>query len=105
MDIYAACALTLLFETPLLYLFGYRSRDELIVIAGTNIVTNLSLNLALPCLPVDWAVSVACGETAVVLAEYAVYRLAFGRRQGLFFDVLAANALSLGLGLAFHVLV
>lgn len=99
MSLFLACALTVLIEVPFLALFGYRSRYEVTVTVCANVVTNLTLNLCLRFLlpPSLW--SVAGGEVAVVLAEAALYRIAFGRRGGLFPLTLAANALSFGLGL------
>ena len=99
MRIFLACALTVLIETPFLALWGYRKRDELIVIICANVVTNLLLNLLLWRVPTLYGPAVYGLEAAVVAAEYGIYRLAFGPGKGLFWLTLAANALSYGLGL------
>ena len=49
MMIFLACALTVLIETPFLALFGYRKRDEVVIIVCANVVTNLLLNLLSIC--------------------------------------------------------
>ena len=98
-----ACLLTVLIETPFLFLWGYRRAYDLAVIVCANVFTNLLLNLALnlilraglPFLP-GW---IAAGELAVVAAEYGIYARAFGPSRRLLLLTLAANALSFGLGL------
>ena len=99
MRIFLACALTVLIETPFLALFGYRKRDEVIIVVCANVVTNLLLNLLLWRVPSLYGPAVYGLEALVVAVEYGVYRLAFGPRRGLFWLTLAANALSYGLGL------
>ncbi len=99
MRIFLACALTVLIETPFLALFGYRKRDEVIIVVCANVVTNLLLNLLLWRVPSLYGPAVYALEALVVAVEYGVYRLAFGPRRGLFWLTLAANALSYGLGL------
>lgn len=96
--IFLACALTVLIETPFLALFGYRKRDELIVIVCANVITNLLLNLLLAFRP-GAIRAVLLLEAAAVAAEYGIYALAFGRSRRLFLLTLAANALSYTLGL------
>ena len=98
MRILLACALTVLIETPFLALWGYRKRDEIVVIVCANVVTNLLLNLLLWRVPSLYGPAVYGLEALVVAAEYGIYRLAFGQRRGLFWLTLAANALSYGLG-------
>ena len=99
MSLFTACFLTVLIETPFLALFGYRDRYALTVTVCVNIITNLTLNLCLRFLLPHSVFSIAAAEAAVVLAEYALYRIAFGRKRGLFPLTFAANAVSLGLGL------
>ena len=99
MRILLACGLTVLIETPFLALWGYRKRDELIVIVCANVFTNLLLNLLLWRVPSLYGPAVYALEAAVVTVEYGIYRLTFGARRGLFWLTLAANALSYGLGL------
>ena len=95
-----ACALTILIETPVLALWGARRWNELLVVAAANAATNLLLSLFLSGYPF-WASlpAVLLPEAAVVAAEYGVFRLAFGRRRGLFAVTLGANVLSYTLGL------
>ena len=100
MSLLLACALTVLIETPFLALFGYRSRYALTVVVCANVITNLTLNLCLRFLVPLTGLSVLCGEIAAVAAEYVLYRIAFGKRRGLFWLTLAANVLSFGLGAA-----
>ena len=99
MRIFLACAMTVLIETPFLAMWGYRKRDELIVIVCANVVTNLLLNLLLWRIPSLYGPAVYGLEAVVVAAEYGIYRLAFGQRRGMLLLTLAANALSYGLGL------
>jgi hypothetical protein len=97
--IFIACLLTVLIETPFLALFGYRSKDELLIIICANVVTNLLLNLALAYVPVLSGAWVYLLEALVVAAEYAIYAAAFGPSRRLFLLTLLANCLSYGLGL------
>ena len=46
-DLLLACVVTVIVETALFWLFGYRSRDEILVVVCTNVITNLLLNLVL----------------------------------------------------------
>ena len=94
-----ACALTVLIETPVFLLAGYRKADEITTVVCANIVTNLPLNLAVWLLfPQRGSVEYLL-EALVVAAEYAVYALAFGRSRRLFLLTLLSNALSYGAGL------
>ncbi len=96
-----ACLLTVLIETVLFYLLGYRTKDDITIVACANVVTNLSLNLILAISGTRatyWNIVVPL-ELAVVLAEFLIYARAFGPSRSLFWKVLAANALSFGIGL------
>ena len=94
-----ACLLTVLVETALFALFGYRSRDDLTIVACANVLTNLTLNLLLAfVLPYDAHFWVLPLEIAVVLAEFLIYAKAFGPSKKLFVLTLAANVLSFALG-------
>jgi len=98
-NLFLACVLTVVIETPFLALFGWRSREELTIIVCANVVTNLLLNLSLAFFLPTTVPVIAFLESAAVLAEYAVYALAFGRSGKLFLLTLLANCLSYGLGL------
>ena len=97
--IFKAFLLTVLLETGLFYLLGYREKDELMIVACANVVTNLTLNLTIALFlsggPGFWLVLL---ETAVVVAEYLIYASAFGASKKLFLQTLAANVLSYGAG-------
>lgn len=96
------CAfLTVLFETPWVYLWGYRRRDEVLLIVCVNVVTNLLLNLLITAgfAGRDIAALIYVFEAAVVAVEYILYALAFGFSWKLFLVTLGANCLSYGLGL------
>lgn len=98
MTLLIACVLTVLIETPVFLLAGYRGRDELTVIVCANIVTNLTLNLCAAFLFPQRGAAEYLAELVVVGAEYTAYALAFGRSRRLFLLTLAANCLSYGLG-------
>ena len=94
-------ALTVLIETPFMFLMGYRKRDEVALILCVNVVTNLLLNLSLGFLFGGGSDSalIYLFEAAVVAVEYILYSLAFGASMRLFLITLAANCLSYCLGL------
>lgn len=78
-----AAVLTVLIETSLFFLYGYRQKTFLYVVALANLLTNVSLNLvvflsALLCarqiLPgFVLFIVIAAGEAAAVAVEYVVY--------------------------------
>ena len=68
-----AALLTMLIETPILYLCGYRRRTEWLWFAAVNIISNLLLNETL--MDVDsacYTVGAALGEALVVATEFAL---------------------------------
>ena len=94
MNLFLACALTLLIEVPFLALFGYRRKRQIAVTILANVVTNLTLNLLfMLVLPYRIQVILA-SEAVVVAAECAIYALAFGASGKLFLLTLAANVFS-----------
>ena len=100
MSIGLACLLTVLIETPFFALCGYRSKSAIAIIVCTNVITNLVMNVLLTLLCPQWTIGVlVLAETLVVVAEYLIYSVPFGRGQKLFLLTLMANALSCGLGL------
>ena len=100
MTLWAACALTVLIETALFALVGYRDRLFLPLCVCVNVATNLTLNLITG--PVSSVVNITYFiyvlEAAVVCVEYLVYALVLGRSAKLFLLTLAANCLSYGIG-------
>ncbi len=101
MILFLCAFLTVLIETPWMALWGYRKRDELLLVGCVNVATNLLLNLILVlAFPGrDIGALIYLFEALVVAAEYLVYALAFGRSWKLFLITLGANCLSYGLGL------
>ncbi|MBQ2454969.1 MAG: hypothetical protein II499_02640 [Firmicutes bacterium] len=95
---WTAMLLTVLIETPLMYFFGMRSRNEMVVVVCTNIATNLTMNLAMGAIGFFPVVAILL-ELSVVFVEYHIYLLASGILPRLFLKTLAANAASLLLGL------
>jgi hypothetical protein len=98
MNLFLACALTLLIEVPFLVLFGYRRKEQIAVTVLANIVTNLTLNL-LFMLVLPYRIPVILlSEAVVVAAECVIYAFAFGASGKLFLLTFAANVLSFGAG-------
>ena len=99
-DLLLACVVTVIAETALFWLFGYRSRDEILVVVCTNVITNLLLNLVLS--GTFFSVSgrmIVLGELIVIAVETAIYTFAFGRFGKVLALTAAANLLSVFLGL------
>jgi hypothetical protein len=102
--LFLACLLTVLAETALFALFGYRSKDDLAIVVYANIITNLSLNLLIALVFPQgadlWLLPLEC---LVVAVEYLIYAKAFGASKKLFLQTLAANVLSFALGVVLPV--
>ena len=99
-DLLLACVVTVIAETALFWLLGYRSRDEMLVLVCTNVITNLLLNLVLS--GIFFSVSgrmIVLGELVVIAVETAVYTYAFGRFGKVLALTAAANVLSVVIGL------
>ena len=99
-DLFLACLITVVVETAIFWLAGYRRRDEVLVVICTNVVTNLVLNLALSGLffPV-WGRTIVLGELLVIAVETAIYTAAFGRFGKMLALTVAANFLSVFVGM------
>ena len=79
-----AAVLTVLIETILFFLFGYRQKMFLVIVMLANLLTNVSLNLAVfltallsvrQILPgVVLYIVISAGEIAAVAVEYIVYK-------------------------------
>ena len=94
---------TVLIETPLFYLLGYRRMREWLSFAGINVVSNLLLNETLNALPpsANLPPALALGELLVLLLEFALCRRVVQNGGARLFVVLVAtNAASLLCGLA-----
>lgn len=98
---FVCAALTVIIETPWMYLFGHRKRDEILLVVCVNIATNLLLNLGLSLGFAGREVGclIYLFEALVVAAEAGLYSLAFGFSCKLFLVTLGANCLSYGIGL------
>ena len=99
-ELLLACLVTVIVETALFWLFGYRSRDEILVVVCTNVITNLLLNLVLS--GTFFSVSgrmIVLGELIVIAVETAIYTFAFGRFGKVLALTILANVLSVFLGL------
>ncbi len=95
----AACLLTVIIETTFFILLGYRGREDIVIVALTNVSSNLLLNSAIAFLWPDgpgWRILPL--EMLVVGAEYVVFAKAFGPSRRLFLQTFAANCLSYGIG-------
>ena len=99
-DLYLACLVTVLLETAVFWLAGYRSRNEVIVVVCTNVITSLLLYLALSGMffPV-WGRTILLGELLVMTIETAIYTFAFGRFGKVLALTVAANLLSVFIGM------
>ena len=117
-----AAVLTVLIETLLFVLYGYRQKMFLLVVALANLLTNITLNLsslltALLCRQLGWPsaavyIVIIIGEAAAVAVEYKIYEIYLSKsesgdsqkksplnRRRLFFQTLAANAVTVTIGL------
>ena len=93
-----ACALTLLIETPFLFLSGYKRHQMLLLIVCVNLATNLTMNLCFLFFVPFCVLTVVIAEILVVFIEFSVYSAAWGRNLRLFLLTFIANALSCLLG-------
>ncbi|MCL2489480.1 MAG: hypothetical protein FWF36_01950 [Propionibacteriaceae bacterium] len=77
-DWFGAAALTIVIETALLAIAGYRSRRFVTVCIFINLATNLTLNVVLGLVSAwQWGL-VGALEVVVVIVEWAVLRLVAG---------------------------
>lgn len=99
--LFVACFLTVLIETPLFCLWGWRDRAAVTIVVCVNVISNLLLNLTLLLVfpgrgAGNWIYLL---EALVVAGEYAVYALAFKPSWKLLLQTFTANLVSYGLGL------
>ena len=97
--LFFVCAMTVVIETSFFALFGYRTRDEMVITVCANVITNLLLNLYLVWFITERGAIIYLLECVVVLAEYAVYAFSFGQSRRLLLLTFAANCLSFVTGL------
>lgn len=105
-------AITVILETALALIFGYRKKKQLLLIFGVNAVTQLLLNISLNGVSLksgytEYVITYALLELAVFIAEAIIYSafldklLSKPKRRGLcVIYAFCANACSLALGLA-----
>lgn len=100
-----ALLLTLAAELCMALLLGLRSKTDLLLIAGVNLVTNPALNIALALVRTyaggAFVPALILLEIAVVFGEFAIYKngLRFEKIKPLLFSLIL-NAVSFGTGLA-----
>ena len=104
-----AAALTILIETPILVVAGYRTRIFIAVCVLINLASNLTLNMGLSLTRSWYWYALYPSEVAVVIVEWAVLRLVAdkgnsvpalsGASAKLLFFVFLANLTSFGLGM------
>ena len=99
-ELFLACLVTVIVETALFWLAGYRSRDEILVVVCTNVITHLLLNLVLSGIFFSvWGWMIVVGELIVIVIETAIYTFAFGPFGKVLALTIMANLLSVFLGL------
>ena len=101
MGVFFACVLTVLIETPLFYLWGWRDRDAVTAVVCVNVISNLLLNLTLLLAfpgrgPGNWIYLL---EALVVAGEYAVYAYVSAPSWKLLLQTFGANLLSYAIGI------
>ena len=100
MTLFLACIITVVVETALFWIFRYRKANDLVIIALTNVVTNVTLNTLIMLVPglydIPWLIIL---ELIVVAAEYLIYRWAFGGSLRLLVLTFFANVLSFVIGI------
>ncbi len=95
-----ACVITVVLETAFFAVLAYRKKDDLVIVALANVITNLSLNLFLYLVPAAYSpLWVFLLEVLVVVVEYLIYKKAFGGSAKLLLMTLGANVLSYLAGL------
>ena len=101
MMIFVACVLTVLIETPLFYLWGWRDRNAVTVVVCVNVISNLLLNLTLLlAFPGQGAGHwIYLLEALVVAGEYAVYAYVSAPSWKLLLRTFLANLVSYCFGL------
>ena len=102
-----AASATVLIETPLFCLLGYRRLRDWLCFAGINVVSNLLLNESLSelwCYGEElFASGLVLGELLVLLLEFALCRLVVrGGSRRLFGVLFVTNLTSLLCGLCFQ---
>lgn len=104
--------ITVILETAIALIFGYRNKKQLFLIFGVNAVTQLMLNISLNSVGLksgysEYIISYALLELAIFIAEAVIYSAFLDRlsdkpkgRKRCMLYALCANACSLAAGLA-----
>lgn len=96
--IFKACLYTVIIETIIFYLAGYRKAYEIGIVICANTISNLSLNLFLSVTGLYTPFLLIVLEAVVVFLEYLIYLLAFDRTLKLFVLTIVANLCSFLIG-------
>ena len=91
------CMIAVIFETAFFWMFGYDSRDERMVVACTNVLTTLAMNLMMIPNGYQSIPFVVAAELILIAVEFGIYSIAFGRSGKLLLLTIAANAISFGI--------
>ena len=99
----AVCVITVIIETAVFRIAGWRDKWGLVIAALMNVITSLALGLVLSVLYIFYFPPLALAAwVAAVLLEYAVYRIALGTERPLFLTTLIANMLSFAAVFSIH---
>ncbi len=90
------CLIAVILETAFFWMFGYDSRDEKTVVACTNVLTTLAMNLVMIPNGYRSIPTIVMAEVILIAVEFGIYAIAFGRSRKLLLLTIAANAISFG---------
>lgn len=90
------CLIAVIVETGFFWMCGYDSRKKMAVVACTNVLTTLGMNLLMIPNGYRSIPTVVAAELVLIAVEFSVYSIAFGRSWKLLLLTITANALSFG---------